>query len=96
MRYFQFQLQDSPNRYNRMVGVNSQMGCSSSGPEYGNSTYTTPFLISFNNHCAWIKSYLRHLDIIFEFGIIPSKTSFGIKISELNKSLTLWIYAIGY
>ena len=34
--------------------------------------------------------------MVFEFGIIPSKTSFEIRLSELNKSLTLWIYAIGY
>lgn len=65
-------------------------------PKYGNATYTTPFLISFNKQCAWIKSYLQHLDMIFEFGFIPSKTSFEIRLSELNGSLTLWIYAIGY
>lgn len=65
-------------------------------PKYGNSTYTTPFPISFNNQCTWIKSHLRYNGYIFEFGITSSKTSFTIRLYELNEALFFRVYAIGY
>lgn len=34
--------------------------------------------------------------MIFDFGIIPSKSSYVIRLSELHSALTLWIFAIGY